>query len=279
MHADAATRMIRPLRDGSHVQTIPQGCFGRIKKKRGARQLIFAPGLFFKIGRSKAETTNIERECAALQEATRYNFWEPLTGRVYRIPSYGFVGRRFRPATPGDFDRLYETVDGLFEEAMVYPEIEAADGVERRPLARHLSRAERATLLGLLRGLQLPRTAMHGDLQLFNFVFAGDAPRLIDWEFFDPRGSFVYDYLDFFISITAINTDDSWHTIMRRLNPAHPAVARVAARLEVSPRALLAYYLYVKVNTILSLGGSFTRVSDTFFDDLIAGLRRTLAAA
>ena len=103
--------MIRPIRDGSHVQTVPHGTFGRIKKKRGARQLIFMPGLFFKIGRNGVEMSNVERECNSFRKAAKFRFWKSLLTRVYRIPTYGFVARRLRPATPDDFDRLVETVE------------------------------------------------------------------------------------------------------------------------------------------------------------------------
>jgi hypothetical protein len=277
--AGQGAAIIRPTRDGSHVQTIPSGYFGRIKKKRGSRQIIFTPGLFFKIGRNVAETDLIERERVAIQKAARYPFWAPFAGRVFRIPSCGFVGRRLRPATPDDFDRLVATVEGLFDSALAYPAIDAIEGVERRPLFRHLTRAERESLTAAIGDLAIPRTSMHGDVHVFNFVFAGNSPRLVDWEFFDANGSFVYDYLDFFISVNAINGDGNWHTIMRRLDASQPAIVAVADRLGVAPRALLAYYLFVKVNTVLSLGGSFTRVTDEFFNSIIAGLRRTLSPA
>jgi hypothetical protein len=277
--AISTAAMIRPIRDGSHVQTVPQGSFGRIKKKRGARQLIFMPGLFFKIGRNVVERSNIERECNSLQRAAKHRFWRPLLSRVFRIPIHGFVGRRLRPATPDDFDRLVETVESLLEASLSYPATDAYEGVERRPLFQHLSTAEQKALGKLLSQLQLPETSMHCDVHVFNFVFAGETPRLVDWEFFDPKGSFVYDYLDFFISVSSINSDDSWHTIMRRLGPNHPAIASVARRLGVSPRVLLTYYLFVKVNMILSLHGTFTRVSDEFFEDATAGLRGALRAS
>ena len=70
--ADPIAPTIRPTRDGSHVQTVPHGSFGRIKKKRGARQLIFMPGLFFKIGRNGVEMSNIERECNSFQKAAKF---------------------------------------------------------------------------------------------------------------------------------------------------------------------------------------------------------------
>ena len=152
-------------------------------------------------------------------------------------------------------------------------------GVEQRPLFQHLTDEEKKALVARVRTLRLPKTSMHGDVHVFNFVFAGQSPRLVDWEFFDPDGSFVYDYLDFFISVSSINSDDSWHTIMRRLTTSHPAIATVSRRLGISPRVLLSYYLFVKVNTILSLHGTFTRVNDAFFDDCIAGLRGSLRAA
>jgi hypothetical protein len=66
---------------------------------------------------------------------------------------------------------------------------------------------------------------------------------------------------------------------MRRLTSSHPAIATVSRRLGIPARVLLSYYLFLKVNTILSLNGKFTRVNDAFFDDCIAGLRGSLRAA
>ena len=206
--ADPIAPTIRPTRDGSHVQTVPHGSFGRIKKKRGARQLIFMPGLFFKIGRNGVEMSNIERECNSFQKAAKFRFWEPLLTRVYRIPTYGFVGRRLRPATPNDFDRLVETIETHFDASLEYPEGDMYGGVENRPLFQHLTDAERKTLETRLRRFRLPKTSMHGDVHVFNFVFSGQSPRLVDWEFFDPDGSFIYDYLEFFISVSSINSDE-----------------------------------------------------------------------
>jgi hypothetical protein len=268
--------IVRPTRDGSHVQTLPRGKFGRLRRRHGHRQLIYGPGLFFKIGRTDTERRMIAREAAAAQAAARHPFWKELPVRAYRLLDHGFVQRRGRPATTDDFDSLVEIVEARFEAARAYPATDALEGIERRPLFGHLDKDERRALGAAIGKLQLPRTSMHGDVHVFNFVFFGDAPRLVDWEFFDADGSFVYDYLDFFISVMSINSDDPWHAIMRGLRTSHPAIVAVAARLDLAPQALLAYYLFLKINTIMSLGGSFTTVGERFFDDHMAGLRRTL---
>lgn len=269
---------IRPVRDGSHVQIVPQGKFGRLKRRRGRRQLIYAPGLFLKIGRTDSERQMIAREAGAAQAAARHAFWEDLPIKAYRILHHGVVERRGRPATTEDFDPLVDVVESHLESALAYPPTDAIEGIERRPLFDRLDEDERRGLSSATRSLQLPRTSMHGDVHVFNFVFVGDAPRLVDWEFFDSDGSFVYDYLDFFISVTSINSDDPWHVIMRRLRASHPALVAVAARLDLAPQALLAYYLFLKTNTIMSLQGSFTTGDERFFNDHMAGLRRTLDA-
>ena len=277
MTVEPLTAIIRPMRDGSHVQTLPQGKFGRLKRRRGHRQLIYGPGLFFKIGRTDAERRMIAREAAAAQAAARHPFWKDLPVKAYRVLHHGFVERRGRPATTDDFDSLVDIVETHLEAARAYPATDALEGIERRPLFDHLDKDERRALSAATGKLQLPRTSMHGDVHVFNFVFVGDAPRLVDWEFFDADGSFVYDYLDFFISVMSINSDDPWHVIMRRLRTSHPALVAVAARLHLAPQALLAYYLFLKINTIMSLDGSFTTVGERFFNDHMAGLRRTLA--
>jgi hypothetical protein len=218
----------------------------------------------------------IAREAAAAQVAARHPFWMDLPVRPYRVLEHGLVQRRGRPATTDDFDWLVEIVETRFESALAYPATDALEDIERRPLLDHLDEDERRALSAAIGKLQMPRTSMHGDVHVFNFVFVGDAPRLVDWEFFDADGSFVYDYLDFFISVMSINSDDPWHAIMRGLRTSHPAIVAVAARLDIAPRALLAYYLFLKINTIMSLGGSFTTVGERFFNDHLAGLRRTL---
>lgn len=276
MTAQPPAATIRPTRDGSHVQTIPRGKFGRQKRRGGRRQLIYGPGLFFKIGRTDSERQLIVREAAAAQAAARHPFWKGLPATVYRVLHHGLVERRGRPATPEDFEPLADLVETRLDAALAHPASEVLEGMERRPLFDHLDGDERRALVAAAGDLRMPRTSMHGDVHVFNFVFVGDTPRLVDWEFFDADGSFVYDYLDFFISVTAINSDDPWHVIMRGLRTSHPALVAVAARLDVAPGPLLAYYLFLKVNTILSLGGSFTTVGERFFDEHMVGLRRAL---
>ena len=276
MIVEPSQAIIRPTRDGSHVQAIPQGTIGRQKRRGGRRQLVFCPGLFFKIGRTGPERAMVARECAAARAVAAHPFWKDVPARVYRIPSLGFVARRGRPAAPDDFDALVELVETLFGAALAYPAADTVDSLRGRPLFGHLDRRERSALVAAASGLRLPRTSMHGDVHVFNFVFVGSRPRLVDWEFFDPEGSFVFDYLDFFISVSAINTDDPWHAIMRRLRTSHPALVAVADRLRLAPRALLAYYLFLKTDTVLSLSGAFRRGDEQFFNDHLAGLRLAL---
>jgi hypothetical protein len=116
-----------------------------------------------------------------------------------------------------------------------------------------LDPGERAILEAALRDAQVPMTSMHGDLHHFNFVADGASLRLIDWGHFDPAGSFLFDYLNFHITVMHTNGGGGhWSRTLSMVTPEHAAVSAVARQLGIDSNVLLTYYLFTKIDAIIS---------------------------
>lgn len=118
---------------------------------------------------------------------------------------------------------------------------------------------------------------MHGDLHIFNLVCSGDGYRLIDWEHFHKDGSFVYDYLDFHLSVLHIGAGKPWHRVLSGIAADHPCIRTVSQRFGIDPRALLAYYLFLKSDTIIARSSRPGLTWDSKFAPLLTCLRAAVA--
>lgn len=125
-------------------------------------------------------------------------------------------------------------MDGKLAKSLGYPREEALAYVERTLLFRAAPAAERRRMTGVLKGQPLPRTSMHGDFHFMNFVRHGGRVRLIHWEFFDPDGTFLLDYLDFRFQPEARAL--GLEAFVTGLEPTHPVLDSVAAALDIDPR-------------------------------------------
>ena len=189
---------MRPQRSPRYIehQLRDAACF-RMSRRNIGRQLIFAPYLVVKVGMNPAEQRRLACEAAASQAAAAHPFWQGGALRAWRLWGVGLAARRGRPARLDDYDRVRAFVDRRLELAGRYPRAAIAALLARAPLHARLSRERRAAMLTVAGDGALPMTSMHGDLHLFNFATLDDGLRLLDWEHFEPAGSFAYDAVDF----------------------------------------------------------------------------------
>jgi hypothetical protein len=252
--------------------------FARLSKRNGRRQLLFLPGVVLKLGLDAPERRKLAIEAERCAAAARLPFWTGLPVRAVTIPGSGFVGRRFRAARPDDLDAVSRVVEDRLDSCARLP---------RRPMLEDLAHcasvlarldgAERARLERLFDGQALPETSMHGDLHLFNFVRSDAGFRIIDWEHFDPRGSFVFDYVDFHVAVDHWSRKRYWPDTLGALDLDHRAIRRGAEVSGTSPRALRAYYLLRKVDKRLERHGGAEGLPRGEVEGLVAALRRAIA--
>ena len=171
------------------------------------------------------------------------------------------IRRRYRPVELEEFAAIAALVDARLEAAMAYPQQPMLKGLEERSLFAQIADEARVGLQARLTGW-IPATSMHGDLHFFNFVAKGDGYHLLDWEHFEANGSFVYDYLEFHVSVTCFNSGKRWGEVLSTLNDKHPAVQKLSVRLGADPAALLAYFLFIKVDTIFTRQGAAALAGD-----------------
>lgn len=226
----------------------------RVTNRNGRRQLVFLPAVVLKFARGRTHRDLIRKEAAASAAACAHPFWQNLATPALRLGPLGMVRRRYRPVALEAFDAVSAVVDAQLEAAMAYPRQPMSAGLEERALFAALSIATRTRLRKGLRDA-VPATSMHGDLHFFNFVRGRDGYRLLDWEHFEANGSFAYDFLEFHMSVTCFNSGKRWVDVLTRVDAEHPAVQRLAALLDADPAALLAYFLFLKVDTIFARQG------------------------
>jgi hypothetical protein len=225
--------------------------FFRVRRRGGLRQILFLPGAVVKLGLSAAERRLLAAEVGATAAAARHPFWRALPLRSHNLPGAGVINRRLGSVELADF----AAVSGLIEERL-----EASRDYRRQSMRRQVRTQAALGLLGAedrdayaseIGDETVPESSAHGDLHFWNFVRADDGYRLIDWEAFDPRGSFAFDYVDFHVAVDHDNNGTRWPETLAAVSPGHHAVKRASRVLGVSPRALAAYYRLIKVDTIL----------------------------
>ena len=248
---------MRPQRSPRYIehQLRDAACF-RMSRRNIGRQLIFAPYLVVKVGMNPAEQRRLACEAAASQAAAAHPFWQGGALRAWRLWGVGLAARRGRPARLDDYDRVRAFVDRRLELAGRYPRAAIAALLARAPLHARLSRERRAALRAVAGDGALPMTSMHGDLHLFNFATLDDGLRLLDWEHFEPAGSFAYDAVDFEMASLREDCGAAWEDFLDALPAEHEVFARVGARVGVPPAALFAYYLLLKTGILVKRRGA-----------------------
>jgi hypothetical protein len=239
---------MQPIRLSWQQQQIRDRAVFRIGR-RGGQQLVFLPFLVMKLRRLRDGKT--ATELGAGKAAARHPFWRSIAARPVGIPWLGFVNRRFRRVELDDFPPVAAIVEALLERARDCPRQPMLLELVRRPVFHRLDPRQRVRLAAALAPHEVPRTSSHGDFHFFNFVRAADGYRLVDWEHYDRDGSFLFDYLDFYLTIYKINEERDWPETLRRIAPEHAAFRRAAEAFGIDPASLYAYYLVLKVDMIL----------------------------
>jgi hypothetical protein len=256
---------------------VPTTGIGRVRRNDGRRLLLFLPAAVLKVAFSAPERQLLGAEARGSAAAMRHPFWGRLAVRVFALAGAGFVSRRFGAVRLEDFDAVAHIVDDRLRACQAHPPHPIARQLAGR-LAGVLDPTDRDRLAEAVDGFKLPRSSMHGDLHFFNFVRAGDGFRVIDWEHFDADGSFVYDYLNFNISVDRLNLQRPWPETLASLGADHPAIVRAAEVTGVPPQALHAYYTVLKIDTILARTGGTAALAPAHRRDYLAAIRRALAS-
>ena len=230
----------------------------RVLLRRGRRQLVFLPLGVLKIGRTPLEHDLLGTEARGSRAAARQPFWAGIGVRATRLGRAGLVMRRFRPVTDDDFPAAADFAARRLEQSLAYPRQPVLPGLERRPVFARIGAAGRDRLRRTLAGTCLPATSMHGDFHLHNFVHgAGGSFRLIDWEHFDPEGSFTFDFIDFHLQAEVMRRGLDWPGFLAGLEAGEPVLLEAARVLDVDPSALRLYYLALRIDINLTRTAAF----------------------
>lgn len=254
----AVSGRVRKLVDVSHVAAdvdlglpAPRSLWSihRILLRRGRRQLFFLPLGVVKIGRTADERRLLDAEARGAAAAAIHPFWRDLCVRTMPLVGAGLAMRRFSPVAADDLPRVAAVVDARLAAMADYPRRPMLEDLEGRRIIAGLTAAERTGLARIVGRESLPRTSMHGDLHFLNFVRDGRGFRAIDWEHFDPDGSYAFDHLDFHLQLERVTRHDrSWADSITALDARHPAILRVAQAADADPRALLFHYLVTRID-------------------------------
>ena len=228
------------------------GRFGWSFRWSARRQLFFLPGFVVKVPMTLGGGRVMRSEVDRSQAASRHPLWRDTVLEAWSLAGLGTISRRCAPVRLEDHGAIASLLEAKLERALGFRTAPVPRLLEQSTLWQALPREERRRLALRLRGARLPRSSMHGDVHLFNFVREAGDYRLLDWECFDERGSFVYDYLDFQINVAQLNRDQHWHRLLAGLDAAAPVFKKAAARTGAAPQALLFYYVCTKLDVLIS---------------------------
>ncbi len=221
------------------------------------RQLVFLPGLVLKLVIGARHRRAVEREACRAREAAGHGFWSDLALPPHRLPPIGMAMRRHGAVRLGDYGEINRMLLDRLDRARDWHEWRSVDAMIRAAphTGGHLP-AEAPALVGA----RLPMTSMHGDLHMFNFVRRREDFGLLDWEWYDPRGSFAFDFIDFRFANILTNSGQNAYRFMAGLTPDNSTIAFVARKLDIDPWALVIHYVFTRVNTMISRRGGLEGV-------------------
>lgn len=245
---EAANRPVRFPRD---LQAIRRwgGC-GWSFRWGAKRQLLFLPGFVVKLPMNLRERHSLHAEVGRGREAGRHPLWCDTALRARSLAGMGTISRRCAQVRLEDHGPISRLLTRKLEQSLDYAPAPLPQLLADSSVWNALPQAERRRLDKRLQGTQLPRSSMHGDLHMFNFVRSDQDYLLLDWEFFDEQGSFIYDFLDFHMTTARLNHDRHWHGFLDGLDADIPAFREASARCGVAPQELLLYYVCTKLDTL-----------------------------
>lgn len=246
-----------------------------MKKRGGGRWLYFVPGLVVKIATTETERAALRNERTQAAAAARTRFWagDAIANRM--LTRSILVTGRHSNTTPSDLHLLTDFVEARLEAAAGYPMRPALDYLRGDHLYDAAPEEHRRLIAERLDGQRLPQTSMHGDFHFMNLVRSRGRVRVIDWEFFDPEGTFAFDYLDFHFHLEAAGADNE--SFLMGLAPGHPVLARVAAVTGIAPRALILCYGIHELSKKLARLGGAAAVPDAMRARMAQVVERLLA--
>ncbi|MCJ8164121.1 hypothetical protein MKJ04_04655 [Pontibacter sp. E15-1] len=182
--------------------------------------------------------------------AMQAKFWE---NQVLAIEPqlFGFAMQRGEPISPVSVEIADAFIAAKLRQALEQPNQwrTVAEGLDFCRL-RHLG--HKGMCLRLLRKAEeelntvyLPQTSSHGDLHIDNMVLLDQQTKLIDWSMFNPRGTFVTDYIHYYNNQVKILSKESWtRSILKR----HPEIEALASQVGSTPRLLKLAYALARIS-------------------------------
>jgi hypothetical protein len=215
----------------------------RMSRLRGARRWLFLPFFVLKSARGH-HAELLRREVSQAWLASEAPFWQSLAVRPRRLTDRTTVTRRFRQVELDDHAGIASLAEALLQEARSAERRSTLVFIMRGPLFRLLSKEQQAVLAERSIAYDLPMTGMHGDFHMFNFCKdSKGAFVLLDWEHFDPEGSFVFDYLQFHFIHLHWGARAAWPEFLARFDASELPLRRAAAVFNVDPYVLWVAYV------------------------------------
>ncbi len=231
--------------------------FFRVARMGGSRQVLFFPLFVIKFGRGR-QAELLRGEAARARAARRSPFWAELAVPMIGMGRWFSLSRRHGAVTLRDYDAIAAIVEDRLDATASVAPAPAFPRVAGNPMLAALPPEARQAAEAHLRRLSLPATGMHGDFHMFNFCrTAGRRYGVLDWERYDPAGSFAVDYVEFHAANRNYSLGVGWLDMLSRAEAPNAAAIRAAARLSVDPEALWLLFLLLRLNSLAERLGGF----------------------
>lgn len=194
----------------------------------------------FTIAGSPYRSAEIRGNSNALEN----EFWQ---GHVVKVTPRLFCLEmaRGKPIPLNAYEEAESLVEAKLQHALTYPTDRASEAFDFRFLRKLENHGLDPGLVdhaeSTLSTISLPVTSAHGDLHLGNIIRVGHEIKIIDWNMFSSKGSFVTDYIHFYNQQIAEKTKSSW---TQAIVEEHDYLNALGQRLALHPDYLrLAYAL------------------------------------
>ena len=212
------------------------------------------------LARSSWGRARLARKLARAQKAANDPFWAPHVVPVRGTPTvlvspWVDTGSGPSAAERAFLRRQLDRVGAPPEE----PTTDLLDWEELRPDWADVGVEDHVldAFEGALRDLRLPVTSTHGDLHSGNMgVTSGGRVGIIDWEMYTPRGSYLFDVVNYELHALCRDTGGRWEAMLPRLRH-DPLVATAASAWRAPvPHLLLGYVVHRLGRQTWLLGGT-----------------------
>lgn len=197
---------------------------------------------------SKLKTSELK----ANEKALSADFWAQ---KVIKVRSHllSLSMDKGCPVSSKNHDLAVKFVSEKLEESLEYPRRQISKSFDFNQLQELSKYGVDGALIRKaeehLRQVYLPQTSSHGDLHSGNMILLKGQLKMIDWSMYNPKGSYITDFIHFYNHKESVKHGESWTVAILR---EHAIIDRLSLEFNTTPDLLKLAYSISRISGEIS---------------------------